>query len=92
MDFSYFKYLIYINTQGFTSIYDLESAFSLESEDIENILNTLVENGYVRVFKDFLYFPTYKGKHFLPSAVLKWLYDNFLSIIAIVISIIALFN
>lgn len=92
MDFSYFKYLIYINIEGFTTISDLQSAFNLKNEDIQDILNTLIKNGYVRVFKDFMYFPTYKGKHFILSSTFKWLYNNILSIIAIVISLIALFK
>ena len=92
MSFSYYKYLFYINNEGFTTVCDLQSAFHLNDEDIQDILNTLIKNGYVRVFKDFMYFRTYKGKHFIPSAICKWLYDNFLAIIAIIISIVALFK
>lgn len=92
MDFSYYRYLVYINIEGFTTIEDMKSAFGLNTEDIQNILNTLIQNGYVRIYKNFMYFPTYKGKHFFLSKLCKWLYNNFLSIIAIIISIIALFK
>ena len=92
MDFSYYKYLTYISKNGFTTKDDLKRVFHLCSDDVNEILNTLKENGYIIVLQDYMYYSTYKGKTFLPSALFSWIIQNFLSIIAIIISIIALFK
>lgn len=92
MNFSYYKYLIYIVNHGFTHEEDLKRVFHLTSTDIKNILSTLENNGYILKVHNYMYYPTYKGKTFLLSAICHWLYNNVLSIIAIIISIIALFK
>lgn len=92
MDFPYYKYLIYTNKQGKICRKDLCDKFNLNNNDVYNIINTLSDNGYIKFSRDVYYVPTYKGKHFIISLIAKWLFTNFLAIIAIIISIIALFK
>lgn len=92
MDFSYFKYLPYINKQDKISYKNICDKFGISKEDAKNILMTLARNDYLAHSADIYYKTTFKGKHFLKSIVLEWLFRNLLSIIAIIISIIALFT
>lgn len=92
MDFAYYKYLIYANKIGKISRKNLKDKFNLDTNEACNILNTLSNNGYIKFSNDVYYISTYKGKHFMQSFIAKWLFNNLLAIIAIVISIIALFK
>ena len=92
MDFSYYKYLFYANKKSKISRKQLQNDFNLDNNDTYNILNTLSDNGYIKFSYDVYYQPTYKGKHLIKSFITKWLYTNLLAIIAIIISIIALFK
>ena len=92
MDFAYYKYLIYANKIGKISRKNLKDKFNLDTNEAYNILNTLSNNGYIKFSNDVYYIPTYKGKHFMQSLIARWLFNNLLAIIAIVISIIALFK
>lgn len=92
MDFSYFKYLPYINKQDRVSYKDICNKFGIVKSDAQNILITLAKNDYLKHSSDIYYKSTFKGKHFFKSILLEWLFRNLLSIVAIIISIIALFN
>lgn len=92
LDFSYLKYLLYANKQNKISRKLLCEKYNLSNNDAHNILSALLNNGYIRCSSDVYYVPTYKGKHFIGSFIMKWLSNNLLAIIAIIISIIALFK
>lgn len=91
MDLSYIKYLHYINKNNKTFPKDLSKQFNLDLEDARNILKMLENEGYI-IYNNPFYNPTFKSKHLIKSIILDWTYHNILSIIAIIISIIALFN
>ena len=92
MDFSYYKYLFFIKNLDIVSYKDLCDKFHLSKADARNILNTLHSNEFIKFYGDTKYSVTFKCKHFIKSIAVKWLFNNFLAIIAIIISIIALFD
>lgn len=92
MDFSYYKYLYYVKDLDKFSYNNLCTKFNISRNDARNILQTLSNNGYIQHYQDIEYKVTFKGKHFVKSLLSKWLFTNLLAIIAIIISIIALFK
>lgn len=92
MDFSYFKYLSYINKHGKISWVELTKHFNISKSETIEIVSTLKQQGYISYRGDTQVISTIKGKSFIKSFILKWLSKNILPIIAIIISIIALFN
>lgn len=92
MNFSYFKFMIYINKHSPIHWLDLTSAFGITKTEAKETVNYLSANKYISPVGDTKYRSTYKGKHFIKSIFLDWIFNNLLAIIAIVISIIALFK
>lgn len=92
MDQSFNKFVNYINKNKIVSIDDLETKFKLSPYEAYEIIQTLHKNKYIIALGDNEYQATYKSKTYKKSSFLTWLYNNWLSIIAIIISIIALFK
>ncbi|MCI7443301.1 MAG: hypothetical protein MSA89_09520 [Clostridium sp.] len=55
--------------------------------EIENYLKS---NGYVHYVGDTNIEPTYKGKHFISSAIFSFVNVNIIDILALIVSIIAI--
>lgn len=93
MDFNSFKILQEINK--YNDLVDTDvilEKVKLPKDDFLEILYELKKNHYIKLPGDAMVETTNKGKTFLSSCILSWLIHNSLSIIAIIISIIALFN
>lgn len=87
MDFSYYKYLKFINKQSKVSYHDLVNKYSLDKQDATNILVTLAKHEYLRRIGDIYFQSTFKGKHFKRSLIFEWLFKNLLAIIDLIIAI-----
>ena len=61
-------------------------------DDFIEIMNNLNKSDYIRFVGNGFVETTNKGKTFFPNSLIKWVLNNILAIIAIIISIIALFN
>jgi hypothetical protein len=92
MDKSFNKFIKFFNKRSEVSFDELKDTFSLEFTDAIEIIKTLNKNQYIIPLGDNKYKSTYKAKTITESSILSWLYNNWLSIIAIIISIIALFK
>ena len=92
MDKSFNKFLKYINKNHIVSLDELESKFKLSTYETYEIIKTLQKNDYIIPLGDDEYQSTYKSKTYKKSSFLNLLYTNWLTIIAIIISIIALFK
>lgn len=92
MDFSYYKYLFYIKKLDKVSYKELCNQFGLSKNDAQNILQTFSSNEFIKFYGDTYYTVTFKSKYFIKSFIFKWIFNNLLAIIAIIISIIALFK
>ncbi len=92
MDKSFNKFLKYINKNNIVSLDDFENKFKLNTYETYEIIKTLQKNNYIISLGDDEYQATYKSKTYKKSSFLDWIYANWLSIIAIIVSIIALFK
>lgn len=92
MDKSFNKFIKFFNKRPEVSFDELKDTFNLEFVDAIEIIKTLNKNQYIIPLGDNKYKSTYKAKTITESSILSWLYNNWLSIIAIIISIIALFK
>lgn len=92
MDFAYLKFLLYINKKEKVSKSELCKHFNISPNDAVKIFSYLKDNDYIVYAGDNCCRSIYKGKHIISFILINWLYKNFLSIIAIIISIIALFK
>lgn len=92
MDFSYIKFLLYINKKEHVSKSELCKQFNITPSDAFKIFTYLKDNDYIVYASDTSCRSTYKGQHIIRVLFVNWLLKNFLSIIAIIISIIALFK
>lgn len=92
MDKSFNKFLKYINKNNIVSLDDFENKFKLNTYETYEIIKTLQKNNYIISLGDDEYQATYKSKTYKNSSFLDWIYANWLSIIAIIVSIIALFK
>lgn len=90
MDFSYFKFLIYINKNNKIHWLDLSKKFNLTKTETLEIENYLKSNGYIHCVGDTNIEPTYKGKHFISSAIFSFVNVNIIDILALIVSIIAI--
>lgn len=90
MDFSYYKYLRFINKQPKVTYQDLVDRYKLDKLDSRNILITLARNEYLTHIGDTYYISTFKGKHFIKSLLAEWLFKNLLAIIDLIIAIFGL--
>lgn len=92
MDFSYIKFLLYINKNEKVSKSQLCKHFNITPSDAHKIICYLKENDYITFCGDTHFYSLHKGKHIIKFLLIDWLSKNALSIIAIIISIIALFK
>ena len=92
MDKSFNKFVKFFNKYHEVSFDELRNAFNLEFMDTVEVIKTLNKNQYIIPLGDNKYKSTYKAKTITKSSVLSWLFNNWLSIIATIISIIALFK
>ena len=84
--------MFYINNKKVIHYLDLCIKFNVSELEAKEITHLLNVNGYIFSNDNIEYLPTHKGKHFLSSFIANWLFNNLLAIIAIIISIIALFK
>lgn len=89
LNFSYIKFLKYINKVDKVSMKDLMNKYNINNADASKILNCLVENKYI-YYTSTGYHSTYKGKHFISDWLMHWLGINFIAILALIVSTIAL--
>lgn len=92
MDFVYLKFLLYINSKEKVSKSELCKHFNISPSDAVKITSYLINNDYIVYAGDTYFRSIYKGKHIIFYIFVNWLYKNLLAIVAIVISIIALFK
>lgn len=92
MDKSFNKFIKYFNKRSEVSLDELKNAFNLDFMETVEIIKTLNKNQYIISLGDNKYKSTYKAKTLTKSSVLNWLCNNWLSIIATMISLIALFK
>ena len=93
MDYNSLKILHLLNK--FTKEVDSEIILkksNLPYDDFVEIMNNLNKSDYIRFVGNGFVETTNKGKTFFPNSLIKWIFNNILAIIAIIISIIALFN
>lgn len=92
MDLSSMKILLYCNTLKKFTKNDIQKHFNLTTNECRTIINFLKDNGYITYVGDICYKSSNKGRSFFKTLFIKWLSNNVLAIIAIMISIIALFK
>ena len=92
MDRSFNKFLKYINEKKIVSLKEFEKHFNLNMYETVEIIKTLCKNQFILPIGDDKYQATYKSKTYFKNSIVSWLINNWLSIIAIIISIIALFK
>lgn len=90
MNFSYFKFMRYINKHKVIHYLDLATRFGISEFEAKEIVDYLYANKYISSSNFIDYVPTYKGKHFIRSAVFSFINVNFIDILALIVSIIAL--
>lgn len=93
MDFNSLKVLNIINKLSKET--DIDIVFNkskLAEDDFYEIINNLEKNDYIRFPIGGYVESTNKGKTYFSKLIFHWLASNFLAIIAIIISIIALFK
>lgn len=90
MDFSYFKFMNYINKHNKINWTELTVEFEVSKTEAIEIVRYLGKNGYISSIGDTCYQPTYKGKHFIQSAIFSFINVNIIDICALFVSIIAL--
>lgn len=64
----------------------------IDKDYLIEIVDNLKKNGYVKFVGSASIKSTNKGKTYFSSSLINWLYNNALAIVAIIISIIALFK
>ena len=89
MDFAYFKFLRYFNHHSVSKSSVLCDVFNLTINEANEIVFVLHKNGYL-YFTDNSYKTTYKGKHFIKSAILSFINVNIIDILALIVSSFAL--
>ena len=92
MSFSYIEILLYCNKHSPVSFSTIRDKFKMTSGEVHSLTNELKELGYIYYVGSTSFSTTYKGKTVIKSLICKWLFNNLLAIIAIIISIIALFK
>ena len=92
MDLSSIKILLYCNTLKKFTKNDIQKHFNLTPNECRTVINFFKDNGYITYIGDIYYKSSSKGKSLLKTLFIKWISNNALAIIAIIISIIALFK
>lgn len=93
MDFNTKKILKIINKMSKKSYIDIDTVVNksnIPKDDFIEIMDNLFKNDFIKFPNNGYVETTNKGKTYLQTIKFKWFYDNILSIIAIIISIIAL--
>ena len=88
LDKSFYKFLKYINKKKIVSLDELKNRYNLDMYETYEIVKILCKNQYIVAIGD----NKYKAKSHFKSSVVSWIINNWLSIIAIIISIVALFK
>lgn len=88
MDFSYFKYMNYINKHKRIDFNDLIDEFDISYSESLELLKSLSDDGYITIERK-KYVPTIKGKHFIKSFILTFINVNIINILALIVSIFA---
>ena len=88
MDKSFNKFVKFFNKHSEVSFNELRNAFNLEFMDTVEVIRTLSKNQYIISLGDEKYKSTYKAKTITKSSIVSWLSNNWLSIIATIISIV----
>lgn len=89
MDFSYIKFLNYFNKNAVSTASNLCEIFNVTPAEADEIVFILHKNGYLYYYQN-EYKTTYKGKHFILSAIFSFININIIDILALIVSIIAL--
>ena len=93
MDFNSLKVLHIINKiSKETDVEIILSKSKLPEDDFYEIMHSLEQEKYIKFPIGGYVESTNKGKTFFSKLIATWLINNILAIIAIIISIIALFN
>lgn len=93
MDFNSLKVLHIINkTSKETDVKIILSKSKLPEDDFYEIMYSLEKENFIKFPIGGYVEPTNKGKTYFSKLIANWLVNNVLAIIAIIISIIALFN
>ena len=90
MDFSYLKFIFYINKKDKILWTDLCDKFGITKSEAREILYVLRKNEYVVAIGDCEYKSTYRSKHIIKSFILSFININFIDILALLVSISAL--
>ena len=92
MPFSYIKILLYCNKNSPVSSSTIRDKYKMTRNEVHALKSELKEMGYIYYVGDSSFSSTYKSKTIIKSLISQWLFNNVLAIIAIIISIIALFK
>lgn len=94
MPFSYLKFLNYCNKllKKNTIVYysDLIKKFRLNNDEIDNVINELVSLNLVTKVGRTTFITTYKGKYAVSSYFIEWLFTYFVSIVALILSVVSI--
>lgn len=92
MNLSYIKILLFCNKNSPVPISSICNKFRLTRDQAHQLTTELKELGYVYFVGATSVSATYKSQTVIKSLIYKWLFNNLLAIVAIIISIIALFK
>lgn len=95
MDFNSLKILKFLckNKNNRYSIISLCEQFPKISKDhVVEVVNTLYKNNYIKYVTDTSIKVTNKGKTYFSVVFLNWISTNIIAILALIVSIIALFR
>ena len=94
MTFSYLNVLHFCNkhliTNPVVTYSDLIPKFKLNNTEINNLINDLLSLNLIIKVSDTSFTTTYKGKHAISSYFIDWFFKYIVSIIALIVSVIAL--
>lgn len=72
---------------------EISNSKTFKSINIPQEADCLMKQGLITINKSTIaYEPTVQGKHFFENQIKNWLSQNILAILALIVSIIALFN
>ena len=92
MPFSYIEILIYCNKHSPVSFSTIRDEFKMTKNEVYSITTELKNLGYIYYVGDSSFSTTYKGRTIIKNMIFDWIFKNLLPVVAIVISIIALFK
>lgn len=92
MPFSYMKILLYCNKNSPVSFSTIRDKYKMTRNEVHSLISELKDMGYIYYVGDSSFSTTYKSRTIIKSFISQWLFNNLLAIIAIIISIIALFQ